>query len=190
METVVGITDKWRHWHYKNTGLLILSLIIFFFFAETPFVKNTISFIGNFGYIGSFIAGALFVSVFTVAPASVVLFHIADSLSPLGVAITAGLGGVLGDYLIFRYFKDHVFEELKPLFINHGGKPLKHLFSTPYFAWILPIVGALIIMSPFPDEVGLGILGLSKIKTWKLLALLYLLNTVGIILVIIAARSF
>jgi hypothetical protein len=45
-------------------------------------------------------------------------------------------------------------------------------------------------MSPFPDEVGLGLLGMSKVKTWQTLALLYLLDVVGIFLIVIAARSF
>jgi membrane protein YqaA with SNARE-associated domain len=173
-EEIKELAEKWRHWKFKNTGLLLVSLLLFFFFAEHPFIRNSIEFIGNFGYIGAFIAGILFVSIFTVAPATVVLFYLADTLNPLGVALTAGLGCVLGDYLIFRYLKDRVFEEIKPLFINHGGKPLRRLFKTPYFAWIIPFLGAFIIMSPFPDEVGLGLLGLSKIQMWKLLLLLFL----------------
>ncbi len=189
-EEIQELADKWSHWKFRNTALLIISLITFFFFAETPFVKNLIQTIGNFGYLGAFFVGILFVSIFTVAPAGVVLFQLADTLNPLGIALAAGTGGVVGDYLILKYLKDRVFLELKPVFMNHGGKPLKKLFKTPYFAWIVPILGAIIIMSPFPDEVGLGLMGMSKVKTWQLLAMLYLLDVVGIFLVVIAARSF
>lgn len=190
MEEITTITYKWKHWHYKNTGLLILSIVIFFFLADTPFVKNAISFIGNFGYIGAFFVGIMFVSIFTVAPAAVVLFYLADTLNPLGIAIAAGTGGVVGDYLIFRFLKDRIFKELRPVFLNHGGKPIKKLFKTPYFAWAVPIIGAIIIMSPFPDEVGIGLMGISKMKTWQLMGLLYLLDVTGVFLVVIAARSF
>jgi hypothetical protein len=190
MEEVSQITSKWEHWHYKNTALLILSVSAFFLLADTPFIKNVINFIGNFGYLGAFFAGALFVSIFTVAPASVVLFFLADSLNPLGIAIAAGAGGMVSDYFVFKYLKDRVFDEIEPVFMNHGGRPLHKLFRTPHFAWIVPILGALVIMSPIPDEVGLGLMGVSKIKTWKLLGLLYLLNAIGIFLVIITARSF
>jgi hypothetical protein len=184
------LADKWSHWKYKNTALLCLSLIIFFLLAKHPLVDSSIKYIGNFGYLGAFFVGILFVSIFTVAPAGAVLFHLADKLNPLGIALAAGTGGVVGDYLIMKYLKDKVFYELKPVFMNHGGKPLKKLFKTPYFAWIVPIVGALIIMSPFPDEVGLGLLGMSKVKTWQTLGLLYLLDVGGIFLIVIAARSF
>lgn len=190
MVEIVDLDKKWRHWHYKNTTLLVLSLVTFFFLVDTLFVKNFITYIGNFGYIGAFFAGILFVSVFTVTPASVVLFYLADSLNPFGIAIAAGLGGMVGDYLILKYLKDKVFEELKPIFMNHGGKPIRKLFKTPYFAWTIPFIGAVIIASPFPDEVGLGLMGLSKIKTWQFLGLLFLLDMIGIFIIITAARSF
>lgn len=190
MDELTAITTKWKHWHYKNTSFLILSLIAFFLLADAPFIKNIISYIGNFGYLGAFFVGILFVSVFTVAPASVVLFYLADSLNPLGIALAAGAGSLIGDYLIFRYLKDKVFEELRPVFLHHEGKLLRKLFKTPYFAWIVPILGAIIVMSPFPDEIGIGLMGISKIKTWQLMALLYLLDTTGVFLVVIAARSF
>jgi hypothetical protein len=189
-EEILELADKWQHWKYKNTALLIISLILFFFFAEHPLIKNTIAFIGNFGYLGAFFVGIMFVSIFTVAPAGVMLFYMADTLNPLGVALAAGAGGVVGDYLILKYLKDKVFYELKPILMNHGGKPLRKLFKTPYFAWFVPIVGAIIIMSPFPDEVGLGLLGISKMKQWQLLGMLFLLDVAGIFLIVIAARSF
>jgi hypothetical protein len=189
MDELLRLEKKWRNWKYQNTVLLVLSLFLFIIFADTPFVKNIIAMIGDFGYLGAFIAGLLFVSVFTIAPASVVLFYIAESLNPLGVAIAAGAGGVLGDYLIFKYLKDRVFDELKPIYAQYGGKTLKKIFKTPYFAWIVPIIGAAIIASPLPDEVGLGLLGLSKIKVRDFVLLTFLLNTVGIFLVIIIARS-
>lgn len=137
-EFASNLQSKWKHWPYKNTALLILSVILFFTLADTTFVKSVISWIGNFGYIGAFLVGILFVSIFTVAPASVVLFYLAGSLNPFGIAISAGLGGVLGDYLIFKYLKDKVFEEIEPLLMNHGGKPVKKLFQTPYFPGLCP----------------------------------------------------
>lgn len=184
------IEKKWNHWQYKNTTFLILSLSLFFLFADTPIVKTTINFIGDFGYLGAFLTGALFVSIFTVAPASVVLFYLAENLNPFGVALAAGIGGVIGDLLIFKYLKDKVFEELKPLFLKGGGRSINRLFKTPHFAWAVPIIGSIIIASPLPDEFGIGMLGLSKIKIWDFVLLTFLLDTLGIFLVIILAKSF
>lgn len=184
------IISKWKHWQYKNTSLLILSLILFFLFAEHPIIKGTIDSIGNLGYIGAFLTGILFVSVFTVAPAAVVLYFLADHLNPLLIAFFAGLGGVVGDYLIFKFLRERVFDELTPLFLKNGGNLLVRLFKTPYFAWFMPFLGAFIIASPLPDEIGIGLLGAAKLRSWQFILLSFLLNSVGIFVVIIAARSF
>lgn len=181
---------KWRNWPYKNTFLLVVSLVIFFYFANSGPIQNFIKRIGDLGYPGAFLTGIFFVYTFTVAPAAVILFRLADSLNPFGIAILAGLGAVLGDFIIFRYLRDHVFEELKPVFRKIPGSKIAKLFYTPYFAWILPLAGLFIIASPFPDEVGVGLIGASKIKNWQFLLLSFLLNATGIFIVVTLARSF
>lgn len=189
-EIVATASSTWKHWHYKNTAILVASLVTFFFFIEHPIVKGAITYIGNFGYLGAFVTGILFVSVFTVAPAAVALFFLAENLNPLLVALFAGVGGVVGDYVIFKFFKDKVFEELTPLFLKNGGNILVKLFKTPHFSWVVPMLGAMIIVSPFPDELGLGLLGATKIKNWQFLLLTFVLDTVGVLLIIVAAKSF
>lgn len=180
---------KWRNWSYKNTTLLVISLALFFYFVGTDFVQNIIRQIGDLGYIGAFITGVFFVSIFTVIPATVILFDLAKILNPIMVALLAGAGAVLGDYLIFRYLRDKVFEELSPIIDKLGGSSIKKIFLTPYFTWLLPIVGALIIASPVPDEAGVSILGLSKIKNWQFVLITFLLNSIGILIIILAART-
>jgi len=179
---------RWKRWHYKNTTLLALSLVAFFFLARTPQVDSLIREAGTLGYVGAFIAGIFFVSTFTVAPAAVVLYHLANNLHPLEIAILAGLGAMIGDYIIFKYLKDKIFIELRPLFKKHGKPYIRILYRSPYFAWMLPVFGAFIIASPFPDEIGVGILGLSKIKKWQFFLLSLVLNAVGIFFVVTIAR--
>ena len=182
------LAGKYKNWKFKNTGFLVLSLILFFYFADAPFVKNVIGSIGNLGYLGAFLTGIFFVFTFTIAPASVVLFFLAQELNPFGIALVAGLGGVMGDYIIFRFLKDRVFEELKPIFINLGGPRLSHLLATPYFGWVAPVVGAIIIASPFPDEIGIGLMSITKLKNWQFLVLSLILNSLGIFIIISLAK--
>ncbi|OGL35719.1 hypothetical protein A3F65_03540 [Candidatus Saccharibacteria bacterium RIFCSPHIGHO2_12_FULL_47_16b] len=182
------LEKKWRSWPYKNTTLLILSLVAFFYLIKDPSVDNLIRQAGNLGYLGALIAGLLFVSIFTVAPAAVILFHLADKLNGFEIALLAGLGAMMGDYLIFRFMKDRVFKELGPLFVKYGRRYFKIFYKSPYFGWLLPAVGAFIIASPLPDEAGVSILGLSKIKRWQFFAIALTLNAIGIFLVVSAAR--
>lgn len=187
----VQIYERYKNWQFKNTALLILVLIILIFLSKTPFLIDAVNKIGSFGYLSSFVSGAFFVSIYTVAPATIILYDLAEKLNPLLVAVTAGTGAVVGDYMIFRFLKDRVFKELAPLFSKFTLTGLlAKTFKTPYFAWTLPLIGAFIIASPLPDEVGVSILGLSKIKKWQFVLVTFLLNSVGILIVITIARSF
>jgi len=182
------ILKNWRRWKYKNTFMLIVSLVAFFYLARTPAVENIIKHVGTLGYLGAFLTGIFFVSTFTVAPAAVILFHLADQLHPLEVALLAGLGAMVGDYIIFRFMKDKVFEELLPVIRKMHTPKIKILFKSPYFAWVLPVFGAFIIASPLPDEVGVGMLGVTKIKRWQFFLLAFALNAVGIFVIVSASR--
>jgi hypothetical protein len=180
---------KWRHWRYENTALLIVSFVLVFYLAQTPLLDNVIKTAGELSYLGAFIVGMFFVSTFTVAPAIVILYHLADTtLHPVEVAILAGLGAMIGDYVIFRFMKDRVFEELGPIFkkLQHPG--VRDLFKSPFFAWLGPLFGAFLIASPLPDEVGVSLLGLTKIKRWQFFVMTFTLNSIGILLTVLAAR--
>lgn len=176
---------KYRNWQYKNTFIFVLSLVLLIIFIDSPIIRNTVNIIGNFGYIGAFITGIFFTSVFTIAPATVVLYDLADKLNPYEVAVLAGLGGVLGDYLILRVLKDSLFEELQPLLNKAESlKKIGIFFKTPYFSWIIPIFGAILVASPVPDEVGIAMLGLSKVKTWQFILITFVLDALGIFIIV------
>lgn len=169
---------------YQNTALLLVVLVVFFFVADTQFVHDLLATIGTYGYVGTFVAGIFFVSTFTIAPASLVLISLAESQPLLPLALVAGAGGMIGDLIIFRFFKDQIFSELAPLFSRITGKGIWCLACSPYFSWLMPIFGALIIASPFPDEIGVGLMGVSRIKTWQFMILTFGLNTFGVLLII------
>jgi len=184
----VDIQKSWRRWRYKNTFLLVLSLILFFYLARTPQVDHIIKQIGYLGYFGAFITGIFFVSTFTVAPAAIVLYHLAHTLQPIEIAVLAGLGAMVGDYVVFRFVKDRVFEEMMPLLRRLQSARTRALLRSPYFAWFMPVLGALVIASPFPDEIGVSMLGLTKIRAWQFFLVTFVPNTAGIFIVVSLAH--
>lgn len=179
---------NWHRWRYKNTTLLVIGLAIFFYLAQTPAVDSLIKQAGTYGYVGAFITGMFFVSTFTVAPAGLVLFNLADHLDPAEVALMAGLGAMVGDFLIFRLIRDKVIEELRPILGKLHNPYIRMLFKTPYFAWLLPLIGSVIIASPLPDELGVGLLGLAKLRKWQFFTVTFVLNVLGIFLIVTAAK--
>ena len=180
---------KYKFWKFKNTLLLILSVAFLVYLIDVPAVKDAVHGLSGLGVFGIFLAGMFFVSTFTIAPAGVVLFYFAKEFDPFAVVIFAGVGAMCGDYLIFRFLKDKVFEELRPAFEKIAGSHLSKIFSTPYFAWLAPVLGAVIIASPLPDELGISLLGISKLKNWQFLLLSLGLNSLGILAIVLLAKA-
>lgn len=172
---------------YKNLTFFAIALIFAFFLSRHEGFHIFLLNLGNLGYIGAFFAGILFVSIFTVATGAVILLVLAERLSPVEIGIIAGLGAVLGDFTIFRFVKDRLLEEITPIYNHLGGRHITALLHTKYFSWTLPVIGAIIIASPFPDEIGISLMGISKMKTYQFLIISFILNAIGIFIVVSAS---
>ncbi len=164
---------------------------IFVFFAgimTAIFLPRYVS-LGSFGYPGAFIAGMLFVCSFTVAIGVVALIALSHALNPVVLALVAAAGAVVGNFLIFRFIKDDILDEVAPLLKKFEGNHLKVLLHSKYFRWSLPVIGALFIISPLPDEVGISLLDIAGMSTIRFLLLTFLLNSFGIFLITLAGRT-
>lgn len=139
--------------------------------------------LSTFGYPGAFIAGILFVCSFTIAIGAVALVELAKVLNPVALALVAGAGAVIGNVLIFRFIKDDIMDEVTPLFKKFGGNHLKVLLHSKYFRWSLPVIGAMIIVSPLPDEVGVSLMDIAGMSTLRFVLLSFMLNSLGIFLI-------
>lgn len=173
----------------RDLAVIILSILIAVILAKTGALESLITSTQEVRFIGSFIAGILFVSVFTAAPATVALGEIAQSNSIITVALIGGLGALVGDLIIFRFVRDRVSQHFSYLVKISKTERLVAVFRLKLFRWIIPFIGALIVASPLPDEIGLAMLGLSKIKTSVFILLSFLLNAVGILIIGLIAKS-
>lgn len=183
----------WNSWHYKNLTFFFVGIAFALTLSSYEPFHQFLLHLGNLGYIGAFIGGILFVSTFTVVTGAVILLVIAESLPLLPLGIIAGAGAVLGDLTIFRLVRDGLLQEVEEIYHkingNHQTNHLTKLMHSKYFHWTLPVVGAIIIASPFPDELGISLMGIAKMKTYRFILLSFILNTLGIIAVL-SASSF
>lgn len=178
-----------HRWKYQNLTFLVISIIVAFFISRYEPFHNFLLSLGEFGYIGAFIAGVLFVSTFTIATGAIILLVLAERLSPIEIGIIAGLGAVFGDFVIFRFVKDRLAKEVQSIYDHIDGKHhIRRVFHSKYFSWSIPVIGAIIIASPFPDEIGVSLMGISKMKTYKFLLISFILNAIGIFLIVSASK--
>lgn len=178
----------WKSYKYKNLTVFMLSIIFAIFVSRFEAFHSFLLNLGGLGYIGAFFAGVLFTSSFTIATGAVILLVLAERLSPLELGIIAGMGGVIGDLTIFHIIKDGLLQEITPIYDRLGGKHLSAVLHTKYFSWTLPLIGGLIIASPFPDELGVSLLGISKIQLYKFILISFAFNALGIFLIISASN--
>lgn len=175
-----------RH-KYTNLTILAITTVLTILLFRTESVHSFLLSLGNLGYLSALIAGALFVSTFTIAIGAVLLLVLAESIPLLELAVIAGLGSLVMDLLLFKFVKNNLIKEIAPIYEDLGGSHLTRLLHTKYFSWTLPVIGAAIIASPLPDEIGVSLLGLSKMPTWKFLIISFVMNAAGIFLLVSAS---
>jgi len=178
---------KWFiDYKYKGITLIFISIFLTIFLSKYNFLNELLFNLRHTPLLGSFIAGILYVSASTAALGILMLSDLSKTLHPIEIAIVAGLGGVVADFVLFRFFKGDLIGEITPIYNKLGGKHLTRLMYHKYFRWSLPIVGAIIIASPFPDELGISLMGLSRIKNYQFVLLSLVLDITGVFLLVSA----
>lgn len=130
------------------------------------------------GYLGALIAG-FFYALSLTAPLATGIFAGLLGVQPVLAAVIGGLGALLYDLGIFLFVRREVqtplFERLKARFSGRPRLP----------RWVTIVVGALIIASPLPDELGVGLWGLTAMRARVFLPLSFGLNTLGLLIILV-----
>lgn len=178
----------WRRYQYKHTTLALGAVAGFVLAIDTAIVQAGLTYIEHLGIIGMIIAGALFTSFFTAAPATVILIAMSSFYSPFVVAFYAAIGSVIGDWIILKVFEEKVAYELKPLVKKFRLMKLLSKIKSKRNREKATLLGMLVVASPMPDEVGIGLLGISHLPTISLLIITFLLNAGGILVLLLAVN--
>ncbi len=174
----------------RDLGIVAISIVIAILIIRLGIVSQIFTATKSSEIIGSFIAGLFFTSVFTTVPATIVLGQLAlvNSLWPL--AFFGALGSMCGDFVIFRFVKTDLSEDIAYIVSQtHIRQKIKHIFKRRVFRWFIPLIGALIIVSPLPDELGIALMSMAKIKTKFFFPISFVMNFLGILIIGLVAKS-
>jgi len=141
--------------------------------------------------LAAFIGGFFFTSLFTVAPATVLLFELgqAGTLGLVPMAIIGGIGALLGDLILFRLIKSNITDELAAHFKDPSAGYFKKLMRIKLFSFAVAVAGALVIVLPLPDELGLAMLNMAKIRPKHIGIISFFLNGSAIFMLGLVARG-
>lgn len=173
---------------YSNLERDMFIIIVSVFFAigivRFGVIQDIVSSIDELKIIGSFIAGFFFTSAFTIAPAAIALSEISQTTSPLLVAFWGALGSLVGDLVIFLFIRDHFADDImEALHTFKNEKKIIHFFKRGFFRWLSPLLAALIIASPLPDEFAIALMGISKVRMSLFIPICFIMSFLGILVI-------
>lgn len=170
----------------RDVWLLVLSLAGAAYVAAENVIPALLASAHSADYLASFVAGMFFTSLFTIAPSGVALAELAQTSSPWLVAFFGAAGAVAGDLVIFTFVEGTLAEDLKAIFSKSWRHKVAAAFRSPLMRWVTPLIGGIIIASPLPDELGLAMLGMSRIHLTVFVPISFAANFLGILLVAFA----
>ena len=189
-----GVHKAKRLFAFKYPKLLLLAITILlsYYLFNFPAFSSWISQLGSLSYLGTFIAGILFSFGFT-APFSVGFFLTTNAENIFLATVMGGIGAMTSDLLIFKIIKvsflnefeslkkEKLVKSIRKIVYNHSPTLLKH--------YLLYVFAGIIISSPLPDEIGVSLLaGLTTISAKKLAIIGFILNSIGIFLILLIGK--
>jgi hypothetical protein len=139
--------------------------------------------------VSTFVAGIFAASAFTAGPAVVILAAIAKEGSLYSTALIGGLGALTGDLLIFLFVKNKLSSDLMFLLKQTRLFRATSPAQSKVFKNILAVLGAIVIATPLPDEIGVVMMGLSEMKTHYFFPLVFILHSAGILAIGLIAQA-
>lgn len=167
-----------------KTLIFILSLSLAWYVLKSNSLNLLVEKVLPISFVAEFLAGAFYTSFFTSPISIAMLVILAQKQNPVIIALAAGLGAALVDLLIVKFFKEEVNKDLSFLAKSFRFYLINKLLKLLKLDFLLPFLGALIVASPLPDELGLFLLGASKLKNYQIVLLSFCLNTAGILLIV------
>ncbi|MDP3729131.1 MAG: hypothetical protein Q8R26_00020 [bacterium] len=180
--------NKEKYMVIRDIGIIAISVLVTIDLVQSGVIDKLITNSLEFKLIGTFVAGILFTSIFTTVPATVALAQITQHNSLFLVATIGACGALIGDLIIFRFVKDSIGQDIAYLIGTQKKKRLLHIFHLKVFRWLIPFLGAIILASPLPDELGIMMMGLTKLRATVFIPISLAFNFIGILIIGAIAR--
>jgi len=164
----------------KNLKILALIIFLSLLFEKLGLFYFIFHKFKNLGLFASFVAGMLYTSVFSGAVALVLLIELAKVLPIWQVVLFGGIGCTVADFLMVKFLRDRFSDDIIILLENKFGNIWKKTKRVNLLKIISFFIGAVVVSSPLPDELGLTLMGFSGVKNKFFVPATFFLNIVGI----------
>jgi len=153
---------------YERLILLVFAVLATFIILSPPYLaqlETWMAGLGEYGYLGAFIVGAVSSLGVTLPPSAAALFVLGGQLPAWLVAIVAATGSTVADLTVFEVAKRTLAKRFRS--IARLSK-WTHRFA--------PIVIGLLIASPLPDEVVCGIVAALRFDEKEFMIMVWVIH--------------
>ncbi len=172
-----------------HIALIVISAAAAVALSRTGVFEKILETTNGFRVLGSFVAGLFYTSIFTVAPATVAFSEIAKNSGTLSIALIGGLGAVIGDALILIFLRRNITDDTAVELSRSRYRVIRSAERSPLMRAAFALIGAAVIASPLPDELGLALMGISRVKLVWFLPIAFVCNAAGIAVLSLIARQ-
>ncbi|MBI5803515.1 hypothetical protein HY448_02405 [Candidatus Pacearchaeota archaeon] len=178
---------------YPKLLLLILLSIFAYFLFSNEAIQSLVKNLGELSYIGVFIAGLFFSFGFST-PFAIGFFLTASPENIFLASIIGGLGALISDLLIFKIIRFSFMDEFKKIEKTKIMREITNSLSSKPLSkiknYLLYAAAGIVIASPLPDEIGVSMLaGLTSIRIHILAIISFIMNSVGILVILLIGKS-
>lgn len=163
----------------RDTAIVALSILLAVVIAANNLVHVVLAQLQDWQLVASIVNGLFFSSIFTTAPSIVIFYELGNEMSPVIMAALGALGALLADLVLFRFVKDELSRDLA--YLMRRKLPKKRP-SLPMCV-LLSVLGGVVIASPFPDEIGVALMGVTRMPSWLFVLVSYAFNFLGILII-------
>lgn len=168
-----------------------ISIVVGIYLQTSYLAEVLINFFSQLFFIpAAFLMGLLFSLTFTAAISTSVFLLLAQTThNPLLIAILGGLGSVAANSIIYKFFKEEIIDDIKFLEKKYARKIAHKIIHSKLVVGLAPYIGALLLASPLPDEIGILIIAGANFKYTKFFLLSFALHTAGILAIVLIGQS-
>lgn len=168
----------------------LLSISVAYLLAISGIIHGFLERNRELTLLTAFVSGIFYTSGFTSIPAVASLFILSQDNNPLMISVIASVGSFIGDILLLKVFRKEINVTEDGLLDKKNKTKLTRVLQFPVIRHFIILVALIVIASPLPDELGIGLFGLINFKTKYFAWLSLILNFLGISSITLAAHYF
>ena len=175
----------------RDFSIIGLSVIVAIYIQISDTSSTLVGFFSSLYFVpAAILMGFLFSLTFTAAISTSVFILLSETThNPYIIALLGGLGSVLANSIIYKFFKQEIIADIEFLEPKYAKKIAHKIMHSRVFVGLVPFIAAMLLASPLPDEVGILMLSGNNFKYTKFFLLSFFLHTLGILLIVLFGKS-